>query len=138
MVAGKTGGVPELNRTTSTFWTPAPNVNSINWLLGHIVSTRTTGLRALGQAPVWDDNVRARYRAGSSPITCEEEGVLDLIRLLFDFAESQRRIEAGLATVTADELSAPSSFEQFATVGDQLLWGAAEPLRRMLRILLER
>ena len=24
------------------------------------------------------------------------------------------------------------------TVGDQLLWGAAEPLRRMLRILLER
>lgn len=24
------------------------------------------------------------------------------------------------------------------TVGDQLLWGAAEPLRRMLNILLER
>jgi aspartate-semialdehyde dehydrogenase len=24
------------------------------------------------------------------------------------------------------------------TVGDQLLWGAAEPLRRMLRILLQR
>ena len=24
------------------------------------------------------------------------------------------------------------------SVGDQLLWGAAEPLRRMLRILLER
>ena len=23
-------------------------------------------------------------------------------------------------------------------IGDQLLWGAAEPLRRMLRILLER
>jgi aspartate-semialdehyde dehydrogenase len=23
------------------------------------------------------------------------------------------------------------------TVGDQLLWGAAEPLRRMLRLLLE-
>ena len=24
------------------------------------------------------------------------------------------------------------------TIGDQLLWGAAEPLRRMLRILIER
>ena len=24
------------------------------------------------------------------------------------------------------------------TVGDQLLWGAAEPLRRMLRLLIER
>src|SRR5690606_2338329 len=29
-------------------------------------------------------------------------------------------------------------FLQAFTVGDQLLWGAAEPLRRMLRILLER
>ena len=26
---------------------------------------------------------------------------------------------------------------QCFTIGDQLLWGAAEPLRRMLRILLE-
>jgi aspartate-semialdehyde dehydrogenase len=30
----------------------------------------------------------------------------------------------------------PEYFGAF-TVGDQLLWGAAEPLRRMLRILLE-
>jgi aspartate-semialdehyde dehydrogenase len=31
-----------------------------------------------------------------------------------------------------------SSYLTAFTVGDQLLWGAAEPLRRMLRILLER
>ena len=31
-----------------------------------------------------------------------------------------------------------SDFLGAFTVGDQLLWGAAEPLRRMLRILLER
>jgi aspartate-semialdehyde dehydrogenase len=30
-----------------------------------------------------------------------------------------------------------SSYLAAFTVGDQLLWGAAEPLRRMLRLLLE-
>jgi len=35
------------------------------------------------------------------------------------------------------KLSMGSSYLSAFTVGDQLLWGAAEPLRRMLRILLE-
>ena len=36
------------------------------------------------------------------------------------------------------KLNMGSQFLGAFTVGDQLLWGAAEPLRRMLRILLER
>jgi aspartate-semialdehyde dehydrogenase len=36
------------------------------------------------------------------------------------------------------KLSIGPNFYSAFTVGDQLLWGAAEPLRRMLRILLER
>jgi len=36
------------------------------------------------------------------------------------------------------KLSMGSEYLSAFTVGDQLLWGAAEPLRRMLRILLER
>jgi aspartate-semialdehyde dehydrogenase len=36
------------------------------------------------------------------------------------------------------KLNMGSQFIGAFTVGDQLLWGAAEPLRRMLRILLER
>ena len=104
------------------FWTPAPHINSINWLVGHIISARTTGLKAIGQAPVWDDATRARYRAGSAPVSGEGEGVLDLMRLLFDFAESQRRLEIGLASMTAGQLDEPSTFEQFASVGDQLLY----------------
>jgi aspartate-semialdehyde dehydrogenase len=35
------------------------------------------------------------------------------------------------------KLSMGGDYLQAFTVGDQLLWGAAEPLRRMLRILLE-
>lgn len=105
-----------------SLWTPAPNVNSINWLVGHLVSARTSGLKALGQNPVWDDSIRARYRAGSAPIAADGEGVLDLSRLLSDFAESQRRIETGLGIISAEALDAPSAFEQFASIGDQLLY----------------
>ena len=36
------------------------------------------------------------------------------------------------------KLNMGGEFLNAFTVGDQLLWGAAEPLRRMLRILLER
>jgi aspartate-semialdehyde dehydrogenase len=35
------------------------------------------------------------------------------------------------------KMSMGSKFLAAFTVGDQLLWGAAEPLRRMLRILLD-
>ena len=35
------------------------------------------------------------------------------------------------------KLNMGKEFLSAFTVGDQLLWGAAEPLRRMLRILLE-
>ena len=35
------------------------------------------------------------------------------------------------------KLSMGGEYLQAFTVGDQLLWGAAEPLRRMLRILLD-
>ena len=34
-------------------------------------------------------------------------------------------------------MSMGAQFLAAFTVGDQLLWGAAEPLRRMLRILLD-
>ena len=47
----------------------------------------------------------------------------------------------GTLTVPVGRLRKLSMGPQYLsafTVGDQLLWGAAEPLRRMLRILLER
>lgn len=105
-----------------SLWIPAPTTNSINWLTGHLISARTSGLNALGQPPVWGDSIRARYRGGSAPITSDGEGVLDLSRLLSDFAEAQRRMEAGLTAISPEALDAPSIFEQFASVGDQLLY----------------
>jgi len=48
---------------------------------------------------------------------------------------------SGLLTVPIGrvrKMKMGSQYVQAFTCGDQLLWGAAEPLRRMLRILMER
>lgn len=124
--------------SADALWTPAPNVNSINWLLGHIISARTNVLRAVGQEPVWDDETRARYKGGSEPITGEGEGVLDLPRLMTDFTESQRRLEAGLATVTSDTLTGAAMFPQFATLTDQLLYMHAHEINHVGHVMVVR
>ena len=58
---------------------------------------------------------------------------------------SLARADAGSVTGTLEvpigrlrKLPMGGKYLSAFTVGDQLLWGAAEPLRRMLRILLER
>ena len=48
---------------------------------------------------------------------------------------------SGLLTVPVGrvrKMKMGPQYVQAFTCGDQLLWGAAEPLRRMLRILMER
>ena len=59
--------------------------------------------------------------------------------------ESMRRLTPAAVTGTLEvpigrlrKLAMGREYLGAFTVGDQLLWGAAEPLRRMLRILLAR
>ena len=59
--------------------------------------------------------------------------------------ESIRRLTPAAVTGTLEvpvgrlrKLAMGGEYLGAFTVGDQLLWGAAEPLRRMVRILLER
>ena len=51
-----------------------------------------------------------------------------------------KKLQAGTLTVPVGRLRKLNMGKEYLgafTVGDQLLWGAAEPLRRMLRILVE-
>jgi aspartate-semialdehyde dehydrogenase len=80
----------------------------------------------------------------------EIEGILasanDWVKVIPN--DRQRTIQELTPTVVTGTLSVPvgrlrklamgENYLSAFTVGDQLLWGAAEPLRRMLRILLER
>ncbi len=85
--------------------------NSLNWLVGHIISARTRVLDLVNEAPVWTDDVRVRYRSGSESIREDGDGVLLFEQLLKDFDETQERLVKGLSSITLEELSQLSGFE---------------------------
>jgi len=79
--------------------------NCLNWVLGHLVTNRDRVVTLLGEAPVGNEAVQARYGYGSEPVLGEGEGVLRLETLLDMLARSQERINAALARITPEELS---------------------------------
>lgn len=95
--------------------------NSINWLLGHLVSARTVALQRVNQEPVWSDEVRARYRNGSLPITAEGEGVMHFETILAAYEESQNRLIHGLESMTLEDLSQYSGFGE-NSIGDSIAY----------------
>lgn len=95
--------------------------NSLNWLIGHIISSRTRALVLVSETPVWSDKVRTRYRSGSLPITGEDDGVLPFAQLLTDFEESHLRLLRGLNRTSYADLCQPSDYED-NTVGDSLAY----------------
>lgn len=100
---------------------PPFEANCLNWLLGHIISSRSSVLRMVGQPSVWTEEQRSRYRYGSEPITQADNGVLRLETLLSDFNVSQERLTMGLAGMSYDDLCQPSGFNN-NTLGESLLY----------------
>lgn len=89
---------------------PYSGSHSINWLLGHILSSRSFPLTLLGEAQVWEDASRARYRDGSSPIGAEGPGILPLGELMALFELSQNSVVTGLGRMSAEQLDEPSGY----------------------------
>ncbi len=89
---------------------PIAGGHSINWLLGHIVSSRSIPLSRVNAAPVWDDSIRARYRNGSQPITEDAPDVLSLSALKSLFALTHERLIDGLSVMTEAQLKAHSGY----------------------------
>jgi len=78
--------------------------NCLNWVLGHIVVSRATVLTTLGEIPPWSEAEAAHYQRNSDPITSAEQA-LPLAHLQALLEDSQTRILAGLARVTAEYLA---------------------------------
>jgi hypothetical protein len=76
--------------------------NCMNWVVGHIVSSRNTVLHLLGEGPALDSAVAARYARDTQPIIDLDETVVPLEELLAALDEGQARIAAALA-VAGDE-----------------------------------
>jgi len=82
---------------------PPYDGNCLNWVLGHIVSSRHTALKLAGATPVWSQEEADRYKTGSQPIVTAEQA-LPLEKLISDLDLTQERIAAALAGKSQDEL----------------------------------
>ncbi|CAN5736377.1 hypothetical protein BH10CHL1_BH10CHL1_14160 [soil metagenome] len=80
------------------------HINSMNWVLGHIVDNRDNVLKLLGAAPAFGEE-GARYRRNSEPVTGEGEGVLKIERLLAILDQGQVDISASLRSANSALLS---------------------------------
>ncbi len=81
---------------------PQPGGNCMNWVIGHIVSSREGMLKLLGEPPVLQPEAAARYERGTAPITSEGDG-LPLSKLLVALATSQERLLRGIADATEEK-----------------------------------
>jgi hypothetical protein len=94
----------DLSQEESLFQPPGGG-NCINWLLGHILTSRNQMLELLDRPPIWGEEERARYAQGSPAITAPGSGVLEISRLLEDYEATQTPILEALATISDEDLA---------------------------------
>jgi hypothetical protein len=97
--------------------------NPLNWVLGHIVATRSPLLQLLEQPPVWNDEQTAPYGQGSKPYADGWEA-LPFPDILAAFDRSQESLRAGFDAITPERLCSPLPADQnpfgMESVGEML------------------
>ncbi|MFH1680287.1 MAG: DinB family protein [Candidatus Eisenbacteria bacterium] len=78
--------------------------NCINWVMAHIVATRSGVLRLAGEEPVGPDDAMRRYTRGSAPLRNGEEAI-PLDRLCADFGLSQVKLMEALVRLSDEDLA---------------------------------
>ena len=106
----------------SVFQLPFP-ANCLNWILGHILSSRNSALTLLQAEPIWDETILALYKSGSAPII-DERGGRRWEELLADLATSQQRLAAALQARTEEDLSRVAETDR----GSKPVWQHVEGL----------
>ena len=91
------------------FRAPAGGGNCLNWVLGHLVQSRSGWLAMLGQEPVIGPDRVERYRRGSEAVVAPDDAVPPS-ELLEAFNRSQEPLLAGLAGLTEATLAAKAPF----------------------------
>jgi uncharacterized damage-inducible protein DinB len=84
---------------------PQPAGNCLNWVLGHLVFVYNMILPLVKQKPVGNAEQLKRYDRGTAPLTNAAEAS-DINELMKLWDESVDRFDAGLASLTPEELDA--------------------------------
>jgi hypothetical protein len=86
---------------------PQPGGNCLNWVMGHLICVYDNVLPLLGQEPVMGKEALRRYDRGTPPLQNGAEAVpWDALMTAWD--QAAERVDAGLASLTAEKLDAPA------------------------------
>ena len=114
--------VDGLSHADSLIQTPY-NINSLNWILGHITVNRDRVLHQLGEAPILDEAQTARYQSDSEPVKGDGEDILTLERLLDVLVLGQTLISEDLGRLTLQDLEKEIHFSERAVPLGEHLFG---------------
>lgn len=79
--------------------------NCMNWVVGHITSSRNSVLRLLGEEPALPAEIADRYSRDTQPIVGIEDAVAPLADLLAALESGQSRLAAALAAASDEALA---------------------------------
>lgn len=94
--------------------------NCMNWVLGHILSSRGRMLELLGEESSLTAQENELYESGSQPITAAQDAV-PFERLLADLAQTTAQIPALVTSTSSDRLLEIINEEKQSTRLDALL-----------------
>ena len=112
----------DLRHADSLVQTPY-NINSLNWVLGHIAVNRDRVLSALGEATILSENETSRYKRGSEPVQTEDDIIIPLERLVEIIVRGQELITATLSRQTPGQLAAEIQIHDSTTTLAERLFG---------------
>lgn len=106
-----------------TILQPPGTGNCMNWVLGHVASSRNGVLELLGRPPVLGAEHAKRYGYGSEPVCADGEDIMRLDEILEALEAGQRALDEALAGVAPEELDREvESFLGTSTLGYLLLF----------------
>ncbi|MEZ4668866.1 MAG: DinB family protein [Anaerolineae bacterium] len=78
--------------------------NCLNWVVGHLVTSRERMLLLVEAEPVWTEEQRKRYERGSEPVTAGSDA-LHFDQIVAAYETTHHRLITRLQSVTQDELN---------------------------------
>ncbi|MCY4010424.1 MAG: DinB family protein [Anaerolineaceae bacterium] len=95
--------------------------NCANWVLGHIISSRSSMIQRITGESYWDDDVNSLYKFNSEPIT-DGENALHLDHLLEHLQNSAEALKSAIQGASREQLETIWNEERQSSVLDFLLF----------------